>query len=133
MRRGIIEPGFTLIQIDEHSDLWDNEYVLDLERAWEDEEYTWEFTNHSCNVGNYIQPAIRSGLVGTMIRIENEFEFDEYTGFIPPENTVLNLDLDIFAPDLDHIPEEKKIQIIKHLIHRVKYVTIATSPYFIEQ
>jgi len=68
-----------------------------------------------------------------MIRIENEYQIDEYMGHIPSENSVLNLDLDIFAPELDHISEGKKIQLIKHLLRKVKYVTIATSPYFIEQ
>ena len=34
---------------------------------------------------------------------------------------------------LEHIPENKKLQIIKNLISQVKYVTIATSPYFIDQ
>ena len=68
-----------------------------------------------------------------MIRIENEYQIDEYIDYIPSENSVLNLDLDIFAPELDHIPEEKKIQVIKNLLKRVKYITIATSPYFIEQ
>ena len=133
VRRGTVEPRFTLIHIDEHSDLWDNPHDLDLDRAIADENYAWEFTNHFCNVGNYIQPALRSGLVDDMIRIENEFQFDEHARFIPPENTVLNLDLDIFAPELDHIPETKKIQLIRHLLERVKYATIATSPYFIEQ
>jgi hypothetical protein len=83
-------------------------------------------------VGNYIQPALRSGLVGSMIRIENEYQIDEYMNYVPSENSVLNLDLDIFAPELDHISGEKKIQIIKNLLKKVKYVTIATSPYFIE-
>lgn len=68
-----------------------------------------------------------------MIRIENEFQIDEYMNYIPSENSVLNIDIDIFAPELDHIPEEKKMQIIKNLLKRVKYVTIATSPYFIDQ
>ena len=68
-----------------------------------------------------------------MIRIENEYQIDTYMNYIPSENSVLNLDLDIFAPELDHIPEEKKISIIRNLLQRVKYVTIATSPYFIEQ
>lgn len=133
VRRGIIEPWFELIHIDEHSDLWANEYSLDLERALKDEEYAWQFTNLSCNVGNYIVPAKSSGLVWDMIRIENEYQIDEYIDYIPSENSVLNLDLDIFAPELDHISEEKKIQLIKHLLKKVKYVTIATSPYFIEQ
>jgi hypothetical protein len=68
-----------------------------------------------------------------MIRIENEYQIDEYMDYTPSENAILNIDIDIFAPELDHIPEEKKIQIIKNLLKRVKYVTIATSPYFIDQ
>ena len=68
-----------------------------------------------------------------MIRIENEYQIDAYMDYIPSENSLLNLDLDIFAPELDHIPEEKKIKIIKNLLEKVQYVTIATSPYFIEQ
>jgi hypothetical protein len=53
--------------------------------------------------------------------------------YIPSKNSILNLDLDIFAPELNHIPEDKKIKIIKNLLKQVKYITIATSPYFIEQ
>ena len=133
VRQWIIQPGFELIHIDEHSDLWNNDNHLVLKKAITNPEYAWEFTNHSCNVGNYILPAIESGLVGNIIRIENEYQIDAYMDYIPSENSVLNLDLDIFAPELDHIPEEKKIKIIKNLLERVQYVTIATSPYFIEQ
>ena len=68
-----------------------------------------------------------------MIRIENEYQIDTYMDYIPSENSILNLDLDIFATELDHIPSEKKVKIIKNLLKRVKYVTIATSPFFIEQ
>jgi hypothetical protein len=60
MRRGAISHGCELIHIDEHSDLWTNEHTLDLEKARADEKYAWEFTNYSCNVGNYIQPALSS-------------------------------------------------------------------------
>ena len=133
VKRWIVKPGFELIHIDEHSDLWHNDYDLDLEKALSDETYAWEFTNLSCNVGNYIAPALRSRLVGKMIRIENEFQIDEYMEYNPPENSVLNVDLDIFAPELDHIDAAKKIRIIQHLLKWVKYATIATSPYFIEQ
>jgi hypothetical protein len=60
MRRYIIELGCELIHIDEHSDLWGNSHTIDLEKAMKDESYAWEFTNRSCNVGNYILPAIES-------------------------------------------------------------------------
>ena len=68
-----------------------------------------------------------------MIRIENEHQIDTYMDYMPPDNSVLNLDINIFAPELDHIREEKKIRIIQNLLKKVKYVTIATSPFFIDQ
>jgi hypothetical protein len=68
-----------------------------------------------------------------MVRIENEYQIDSYMDYSPQVNSVLNLDLDIFAPELDHIPEDKKIRLIQNLLKKVKYVTIATSPYFIDQ
>lgn len=133
VRRWILEPWFDIIHIDEHSDLWDNPNELDLKKAIESEQYAWDFTNLYCNVGNYIQPALRAWLVSNIIRIENEYQIDEYMDYIPRPNTVMNIDIDIFAPELDHIPESKKIKIIKNLLKKVKYVTIATSPYFIDQ
>ncbi len=133
MRRWILHPWFELIHIDEHSDLWENKNILNLDKAISDEEYAWDFTNLSCNVGNYIQPAIQSGLVGKMIRIENESQIDEYMNYKPRWSSVLNLDLDVFAPELDFIPEEKKIQLIQNLLPWADYITIATSPYFINQ
>ncbi len=133
IRDGIIKPGFELIHIDEHSDLWANEYTLDRERAIYDKQYAWEFTNHSCNVGNYISPALSSGVVGKMIRIENEYELDRYSDYTPSENSVLNLDLDFFSPEMDFIDEKKKLKCIRNLMKKVKCITIATSPYFIDQ
>jgi len=133
VRNGILKPWFDLFHIDEHSDLWDNENILDLDKAIHDEKYAWEFTNFSCNVGNYIRPALRCGLLGQIIRIENEHEIDAHIGCTPSENSVLNLDLDIFAPEMDFIDEKKKIQCIRNLMKQVKCVTIATSPYFIDQ
>ncbi len=133
IRRWLIEPGFELIHIDEHSDLWDNSNMLDGEQAIKDAEYAWQFTNFSCNVGNYILPAIECGLVKNIIRIENEFQMDTYMNYTPPKNSVLNLDLDIFSDELEYIPEEKKMKCIKNLLKHVTFVTIATSPYFIDQ
>jgi hypothetical protein len=133
IQRWILESHFELIHIDEHSDLWENKNELNRDQSITDLKYTWNFTNFSCNVGNYIQPALKCWLIKNMIRIENEYQIDAYLNQIPDTNSILNIDLDIFAPELDHIPEDKKIQIIRNLIQKVKYVTIATSPYFIEQ
>jgi hypothetical protein len=53
--------------------------------------------------------------------------------YTPSGNSILNLDLDFFAPEMDFIDEEKKVRLIRNLLPKVKYVTIATSPYFIDQ
>ncbi len=62
-KNGVIHEKATLIHIDEHSDLWENKNDFNLDRTKADLEYSWEFTNMQCNVGNYIVPAIRTGLI----------------------------------------------------------------------
>lgn len=133
IREWKIKEGFELIHIDEHSDLWDNPHSLDKERAIRDSEYAWEFTNMLCNVGNYIVPAQKNGIIKNMIRIENESQIDAYTCYTPEKNSILNLDLDIFSPELAHIDQEKIVKCIRNFIPRVRLITIATSPYFINQ
>ncbi len=119
--------------MDEHSDLWDNENAIDHEKAVKNLDYAWEFTNFRCNVGNYIQPLLKNKTISTMIRLENDFEIEKYKNFTPPKNSVFNLDIDIFAPEMDFIPEEKTLECIKNILPKVSLVTIALSPYFISQ
>lgn len=132
VKNGVLSPGFTLIHMDEHSDLWENSHDFSLEEIMNLEKM-WEFTNFSCHVGNYILPAMRAGLVNNIIRLENEFQIDAAFGKNFPKNSVFNLDLDIFSPELSHIPKEKILACIHYIIPRVSYITIATSPYFINQ
>ncbi len=129
LSRGDISAWAELIHIDEHSDLWENENTIHSREL----EKVWEFTNFSCNVGNYILPAKKNGIIDKVTRIENEYQVDEYRTYIPSDNSILNLDLDFFAPEMDFIAEEKKISLIRHFIPQVKCITIATSPFFIDQ
>ncbi len=129
LANGIIQENALLIHIDEHSDLWENENII----IGRDLESMWKFTNFSCNVGNYIKPAIKDGLVWNMIRIENEHELSQCMDYRVPKNSILNLDLDFFAPEMDFIEEWKKLQCIRNILPHVRLITIATSPYFIDQ
>ena len=52
-----------------HSDLWPNDHFFDISRI-EDDEYIEQFVDEETNVGNYIAPAIASGLVRKIVRIE---------------------------------------------------------------
>lgn len=95
----------------------------------------FDFTNYQCNVGNYIQPALRSGLIKKMLRIEGEGDMEKYESYEPEqgESMILNLDLDFFAPELDYIPYARKKALILQFAKHVKLITIATSPFFIDQ
>lgn len=137
---GLLKENAELIHIDEHSDLWDNPYDIsiinnpdffNLSRKEQDDKI-YRFTNYRCNVGNYIQPAIRDGLIKNRIRIENEYQVDEYMNYKPSPNSILNIDLDFFSPEMNFIQYEKKMKIIQNLIPHVGCITFATSPYFID-
>ncbi|MDQ1344259.1 MAG: hypothetical protein QG650_979, partial [Patescibacteria group bacterium] len=73
---GRIETGAVLVHVDMHSDLWRNAHSLRLDRVRETG-YVEDFVNRMTEVGNYIDPAIRSGLVGEVVKIEGEEELRE--------------------------------------------------------
>jgi hypothetical protein len=50
-----------------------------------------------------------------------------------PENYILDIDLDFFAPDLDYLNNQLKLKAIKKALPLAKIITIASSPYFIDQ
>ena len=81
------------------------------------------------NVGNFIKPSLKHKVFSEAIIIDSSYGFDmkvegEY---------VLDIDLDIFSKDMDYIPYEFRLNKIKELIKGAKVITIASSPYFIEQ
>ncbi|MDD5377247.1 MAG: UPF0489 family protein [Candidatus Gracilibacteria bacterium] len=157
--QGIIGRKNTLVHIDEHSDLWENgnsltpspspseergvnnvPLLLQKEKGLGDEanidlEQIFHFTNYECNVGNYIQPAIREGIIGKVLCIEDTVGMERYSSYTGEdhESIILNLDLDFFAPELDYIPFEDKKRIILHFARQAKLITVATSPFFIDQ
>lgn len=134
---GELPKGFRVIHIDMHSDLWKNGFDLDLESA-HDVRYVEDFVNFKTEVGNYVDPAIRSGLVGEFVKIEGEGELVsalerlESGGFDDGIPTVLNLDLDFFAPDLDYVPFGLKKRAVLEFAKKSRMVTVATSPGFVD-
>jgi hypothetical protein len=50
-----------------------------------------------------------------------------------PQNLILDIDLDFFAPESDYIGNDLKLDVIKKLIPQASVITFATSPYFIDQ
>jgi hypothetical protein len=46
---------------------------------------------------------------------------------------ILNLDLDFFQKDLDYIDYKLKKEVILEIASNVDFITVATSPFFINQ
>ena len=100
-------------------------YDVDIE----DLNNVFTYTNEVLNVGNFIQPALKKEIFSQVIIIDSSYGFD-----IDVEGEyVLDIDLDIFSKDMDYIPYDFRIDKIKGLIENAKVITIASSPYFIEQ
>lgn len=126
----------TLFHVDEHADMRDpGEYLMKPNSL--DMEKVFQYTNFSqVNVGNYIIPAQKEGLLWDVIQIRNEknlldyesWSCDTYTG-----NIILNLDLDFFEPELDFIDYDLKKRVILDMAERADFITVATSPFFIDQ
>lgn len=131
--QGLLEHSNTLIHIDQHSDLWDNEN--DIPNNGKNLEEMVRFVDEQCTVANYIQPAIRQWLIGKVIRIEWENDIEKYTNYEPElgESLILNLDLDFFARELNYIDFDKKKEIILKFARQARLITVATSPFFIDQ
>ena len=122
----------TLYHIDEHADYRDPK--MDLEKT--DLKSIFEYTNFSkINVGNYIIPAEREGLVWKTVQIRNTQNLENYLENKKDKenNIILNLDLDFFQPDLDFIDYELKKKVVLDISKKADVITISTSPFFIDQ
>lgn len=130
--QGIIWDGNILYHIDEHADTRVPEVFLSATDI-QDEKKIFEYTNFVLNVGNYIIPAKQDGLIREIIQIRSEENIDTLGPIREDTPIILNLDLDFFEPELDYIPYIKKKQLILEIAQKASLITVATSPYFINQ
>jgi hypothetical protein len=122
-----------VIHIDQHSDLWENQFSLpdDLLAADRSPE-VFQFTQKYCNVGNFLPPALKSGLISEVIQIRSESVFFALRENFLKESYILDIDLDFWAPEMS-IDLQKCLPQLKLIAENAVAVTIATSPYFLEQ
>lgn len=118
--------GCKLVHVDQHKDMREPEnYDVDMNSLND----VFRYTNEVLNVGNFIQPALKHNIFSEVIIIDSSYGFEmniegEY---------VLDIDLDIFSKDMEYISYEKRVSKIKELIKGAKVITIASSPFFIDQ
>lgn len=140
----IISNNSILYHIDEHTDLRNPWIYLEKEEL-KDLKRIFEYTNY-VDVWNYIIPAIHDWLIKEMFQIRSENELNEVKANLETQKIhhpktssewqptiILNLDLDFFQPKLDYIDYNLKKEVVQKLIKKASLITVATSPFFIDQ
>lgn len=130
LKQWIISKWINLIHIDQHSDMNINDNKIDINQE-NDLKYIFEFTNYKCNVWNFIIPAKNSWLINQIIQIRTQYSLENLDNDLT--DYILDIDLDFWAPEMDLIDNDLKYKITKKLISKAKLITIATSPFFIDQ
>ena len=126
-----------LIHIDQHSDCRENENLLNL--IWDENELekVFRFWNEKCNVWNFILPAIKSWIIKNQFQIRSNNALQNLK-INKNQNFILDIDLDFCLNWIDRNKINKKaVKILKNKFDEIwKFalcVTIATSPYFLNQ
>ena len=134
--RKIIWDKNILIHIDQHADTRDNGKIISKSDS-KSLEKVFDFTNFVLNVWDYIIPAQKEWIIENIVQIRTTKNLDDYLqNFSNKKNNskiILNLDLDFFASELDFIDFELKKKVILDAFEKASYVTVCTSPFFVDQ
>ena len=127
----------TLIHIDQHSDCWGNKENLELWNYEYNLEKVFCFFNEKCNVGNFIPPAIKSGIIWNQIQIRSSTALKNLK-IDKNQNFILDIDLDFCLSWIDRKQIDKEsVKLLKDKFDKISgsalCITIATSPYFLDQ
>lgn len=126
LKEGLFNKGCTLVHVDQHKDTREpSDYKVDINNM----DDVFRYTNEVLNVGSFIKPAMKYGVFSNLIIMDSTYSLKENV----EGEYVLDIDLDIFSKDMDYIPFSDRFYRIQELIKGAKIITIATSPYFIEQ
>ena len=131
------QKSLTLIHIDQHSDCRENNNTLKLNRDQNELEKIFDFCNAKCNVGNFVPPAIESWIISDQIQIRSTTAIKNLK-IEKNQNFILDIDLDFC---LDWINRNKvnqeTVKLLKNKFDEIwksaLWITIATSPYFLDQ
>lgn len=131
---GVIWDNNTLIHVDEHADTRDPGEYLMKPKSYDLDE-VFHYTNYVFNVGNYIIPAEKEWIIEKTIQVRNTQNLEDYLDLRSTlgSEIILNLDLDFFQPDLDFIDYDLKKKVVLDAAEKAKVITVATSPFFINQ
>ncbi len=132
-----IDKWVNLVHMDQHTDMNENSFSITNNNL----ENIFDFTNNNCNVWNFIKPAVEEWLIWKITQINTEYSLLNIQnspilgdrGNSTGNWDILDIDLDFRAPEMSIEKYQETINITKNLIQNSRVVTIATSPYFLDQ
>ena len=87
------------------------------------------YANTELHVGNFMRPALKLGVFSRVDLLNSRYALERFRGDAP----VLDIDMDVFERGLSVEEEREEMSCLGRLIRSARFVTIATSPYFIGQ
>lgn len=130
---GILRKETVIVHVDQHKDTRRSANLFPAEDLVS-QKAVEHYVNTQLNVGNFLPPALECGLAQTLFHIGDDYAIDHFDSeAIREKNVILDLDLDFFAPEMEYIDNKTKIEFIQSIAARADLITVATSPFFIEQ
>jgi len=132
-----IDKWVSLVHMDQHTDMNENSFSITNNNL----ENIFDFTNNNCNVWNFIKPAVEEWLIWKITQINTEYSLLNIQnspilgdrGNLTGNWEILDIDLDFRALEMSIEKYQETIDITKNLIQSSRVVTIATSPFFLDQ
>lgn len=119
----------SLIHIDQHADTKKNN------EKWimKNEKWVENFVNQKTNVGNFISAALYNNIIDEVIQIRTNHALHHLDiSSFKRLNVIVDIDMD-FREDKTDQEIESDFIIIRKLMDKACLITIATSPYFMNQ
>ncbi|MEM9941581.1 MAG: UPF0489 family protein [Planctomycetota bacterium] len=134
VQAGWLEKGATLVHIDSHEDsLEPDSFQVDVE----DLSDVYRYTNEILNVANFISPAFKVGFFEKLINFTHVSKFSEPDALqMSSQGTgdfALDIDIDVCSKDHLGISVDRVLAVIAKYLPLTRVITIATSPYFVDQ
>ena len=128
--RGHFSTPVALVHVDEHSDKRPAHVPLAADAT---PAQAFQYANRDVNVGNFIQPLLDSGFLSSYQWIADEAGCERVLASPPTAPYVLDFDADFFSPNLDYMDWGLRVRATRELARRAAFITVATSPFFIDQ
>ncbi|MDF2379516.1 MAG: UPF0489 family protein [Candidatus Gracilibacteria bacterium] len=128
---GWFQKGATLVHVDAH---YDDAVPPNIEVNIDDLKDVFRYTNEVLQIATFINPALELGIFDEVRNYVESKEFGVASLELGEQKQiVLDIDLDVFCTEMSHVEFEQKMEVIRKYLPQTKLITMATSPFFIDQ